>query len=614
MNIEIGYKHIKYLVTILLIIISFMLPDILLRVFSNSYINFYKYSELAPNFLTLSWIFIFIIFIYCLPKKIRIISYAILLVIFNIVSYSQHLHFIILDRFYGFSDLLLVSNATEYVSFAFSKTSSIVLISNLISLSIGVLVILLMIYTENIKTRYMNIFFALLVVFLRIFSIDYLGEEQNNLTWEDNNNVKNIYTNYTNYNKSLEVSGLYEYTFRSVYLYIYNSFFIDKNELTLEINEYFENNQKILQTNEYTGIFKDKNVIYVLMESIDSWLVTKEVMPTLYKLQNEGLNFVNRYSPTYGGGQTINSEFATHTGLYAINSGKAIYNYSNNTFPYSLANMFKQNGYITTSVHANDGDFYNRRQLHNSLGFEKTYFLKDEKNIPQYYNYFKDTNLMNDEIFNLMISDEKFLTYIITYSAHLPYNNSNDKCSDNPYNLAVSGNEELSCIRNLARETDEMLRILIEKLDKNNKLDDTVLVLVTDHYTYGFDEEYVKKIKNTGNNYLLQNTPFVIWSKDIEHKKIEALVDTADILPTIFNMFGIDYNPNYYSGEDILSSNRDNFIYFTNDIFYDGNMFYDNNYVPIENKEYVQKILSKIENKISVNDKLIISDYFSKVE
>jgi len=609
MYFEFNIKHFKWLIIILLMILSFVIPDLFLRYFSNEYIGFYDFLESAPNLFTCSWSLIFIVILLCLPKKCRMISYGIILFIFNIISFSQHLHFIILDRFYGFSDLLLVGEATEYFSFVFTKVDFIILISNIISLLVGVLVIILMKKAEDCKFRYLNIFLIIFIFVLRLLAVTMLGEEKNDLTWEDNNNVKNIYVNFTNYNKSLEVSGMYEYIFRSTYLYFYNGYFVDKDEIKKEIDTYFLENPKVAVENEYTGVFKDKNVIYVLMESIDSWLVTEEVMPTLYKLQNEGLNFVNKYTPTFGGGQTINSEFAMHTGLYAINSGKAIYNYSNNTFSKSLANMFKLNGYKTTSIHANDGDFYNRRQLHISLGFDNYYFLKDEDDITLDYNYFQDTNLVNDEIFNLIVSDEKFLTYIITYSAHLPYNNSNNKCSDDPYNLAVSGNEELSCIRNLARDTDEMLRILIEKLELSGKLDDTVLVLVTDHYTYGYNEEDVKKYKNESNNYLLQNTPFVIWSNDIEHKEVDLLVDTADILPTLFNMFDIDYNPNYYSGEDIFSNDRDNFVYFNNEVFYDGKIFYDDNFVD-GNKEYIKNVLSKIENKIRINDKLIISDYF----
>ena len=155
-----------------------------------------------------------------------------------------------------------------------------------------------------------------------------------------------------------------------------------------------------------------------------------------------------------------------------------------------------------------------------------------------------------------------------------------------------------------------MIKLLIEKLDRHNKLDDTVLVLVTDHYTYGFDEDYVTNIKNTNNIYLLQNTPFVIWNKNIASKQIDLMVDTADILPTLFNMFGINYNPNYYSGEDIFSKGRDNFVYFDTNVFYDGNIFYDGNGL---SNDYINETLIKIKNKININDKIINSNYFKTI-
>ena len=607
-------KYFKNILIIIFMFLSLYLPDLFLRIFSNSYIDFYNYYEVSPNYFTISWCALIILLLNLLPKKPKMVIYSILVIAFNIIVYSQHIHFLTLDRFYGFSDILLLSNATGYITSVLKNSSILILLSIIISLCFAILTVILIKKTEKIKYGFINCLLLLLFLGLRFSGIYLLGEEMNTLTWEDNNNVKNIYTNYANYNKSLEVSGIYEYVFRSTYLY-FNNNKINENEILTELDNYFLANNKTITTNEYTNIFKDKNVIYILMESIDSWLITEEIMPTLYKLQNEGLNFTNKYTPTYGGGQTINSEFAMHTGLYAINSGKAIYNYSNNNFKTSLANSFKNNGYVTTSVHANEGDFYNRIQFHKALGFNNSYFLNDMSNIDKSYNYFADSNIIkNDETFNLMISEDKFLTFLITYSAHLPYNFSNELCKNNPYNLNVSDDESLSCIRNLAKETDEMLRLLIERLEEKQILDNTVLVLVTDHYTYGYDEEYVEYIKNTDNKYLLQNTPFIIWNNNIEAKSIDLMVDTADILPTIFNMFGIKYNPNYYSGEDIFASNRDNFVYFENNVFYDGDIFYDESYIPYNNEIYINDTLLKIKDKININDKIIISDYFKNVQ
>jgi len=457
---------------------------------------------------------------------------------------------------------------------------------------------------------------VLLVGGCRLIANYKLGEMQDPTTWKAAYYAKSIYVDYNNQNKSLEVSGTYEFIFRSGYLYIKDLLFSNREELVAKVDGIIGDKHDIVSTsNEYTGIFKDKNVIYILMESVDSWLVTEEIMPTLYKLSNEGLNFVNRYSPAFGGGQTINSEFSMNTGLYSLNNSKAIYNFDKNNFKYSLANMLKNNGYSAASIHTNTGNFYNRTLFHNALGYDNHYALDDMKNINHTdYNYYNDSSLVkNDDVYDLIVRDDKFFSFIISYSPHIPYDDTNDRCVTNPYNLKVEGNKELSCIRNLARETDEMLRVLIERLKEDNKLDDTVLVLATDHYTYGYeDQESIKEYKGTDNNYLLQKVPLVIWSNDLEHKEVNELVDTADILPTLLNMLGISYNPNYYVGTDVFSENHEDFVYFDNSIFYDGNILYTGYQVSSEESKYVNDIISTIKKKITLNDNIILSDYFKE--
>jgi phosphoglycerol transferase MdoB-like AlkP superfamily enzyme len=119
---------------------------------------------------------------------------------------------------------------------------------------------------------------------------------------------------------------------------------------------------------------------------------------------------------------------------------------------------------------------------------------------------------------------------------------------------------------------------------------------------YGYSG--LSNIKQEKNQYLLQKTPFIIWNKNIKHENIDKLVDTADILPTILNMFNIDYDSRFYVGEDVFSDNRDNYVYFDNDVYYDGKNLYD-----IDNKSSNQEIYTKIRNKIDFNKYLIDSNY-----
>ena len=606
---------------------SFYILDVALRIFSNQYVGFYRWIHYSPNLFTFSWIFLFIGVLYLLPKKAKMITYSILVIISNILVYAEYLHYSILKRFFTFSDILLTKEGSDYFLYAISKTSFKIILIIIISLLCMVITLYLIKKTEEIsKNKYYYLSMILLTIALvsgtRMLAIHKLGKASDPLTWEASYKPKNVYLDFNNQNKSLETSGIYELIFRSTYLYFKDNVLLNKNKMIDEINDEINTNKKLsslvmsnVDDDNYYGILKGKNVIYVLMESIDSWLVTKDVMPTLYNLEQTGLNFTNRYSPSFGGGQTINSEFAMNTGLYAVENSKAIYNYDKNDFSASLANKLKENNYSAISIHTNTGSFYNRTYFHQALGYDKHYALADMGNINHTdYNYYNDSSLVkNDEVYNLIVREEPFFSFIISYSAHVPYDDTNDRCISNPYNLNVEGNKELSCIRNLSHETDEMLRILIERLKKDNLLDNTVLVLATDHYAYGYgDQASIKKYKNTNNDYLLQKVPLVIWSPNLKHNNIDTLMDTADILPTLLYMMGIDYNENYYIGTNVFSSNHDNFVYFSSDTFYDGKTLYDSNTKNINNVN-IDETIKTIRKKIDLNNKFIISDYFKSV-
>ena len=607
--------------------ISFYILDVALRIFSNQYVGFYRWIHYSPNLFTFSWIFLFIGILYLLPKKAKMITYSILVIISNILVYAEYLHYSILKRFFTFSDILLTKEGSDYFLYAISKTSFKIILIIIISLLCMVITLYLIKKTEEIsKNKYYYLSMVLITITLvsgtRMLAIHKLGKASDPLTWEASYKPKNVYLDFNNQNKSLETSGIYELIFRSTYLYFKDNVLLNKNKMIDEINDEINANKKLsslvmsdVDDDNYYGILKGKNVIYVLMESIDSWLVTKDVMPTLYNLEQTGLNFTNRYSPSFGGGQTINSEFAMNTGLYAVENSKAIYNYDKNDFSASLANKLKENNYSAISIHTNTGSFYNRTYFHQALGYDKHYALADMGNINHTdYNYYNDSSLVkNDEVYNLIVREEPFFSFIISYSAHVPYDDTNDRCISNPYNLNVEGNKELSCIRNLAHETDEMLRILIERLKKDNLLDNTVLVLATDHYAYGYgDQASIKKYKNTNNDYLLQKVPLVIWSPNLKHNNIDTLMDTADILPTLLYMMGIDYNEDYYIGTNVFSSNHDNFVYFSSDTFYDGKTLYDSNTKNINNAN-IDETIKTIRKKIDLNNKFIISDYFKSV-
>lgn len=615
------YPFFAYLFLLGFFFLSFMCLDLGIRYFSNQYTAFYGWTHASPFFFSLSWVFLFFFFLMLLPKKGRLIIYSILIGFFNILVLAQMLHQSILGRFFHVYDLFLTGEGAGYFLSSFQWITPYMvglLFVSIISYICGCFLISTEPSWKHTMPYYTRLSICLLASFLlfRGLAFERLGEPSAANSWDRWNNVHDVYVDFNNPSKNMEVAGLYEMTFRSVVVYVEQEYFEDTSALKEEVDHYFtvRNETLDLSSNEYTGLLKGKNLILIMLESIDSWLVNEEVMPTLSYLQQTGWNFTERYSPAFGGGQTFNSEFAVNTGLFAIQNGQAAYNFDHNAYPYSLPSLFRNSGYQTQALHVNHGNFYNRNSIHLAMGYDRHISLVDDFQSSN-LNFFYDSNLLKDEgVANLIIPDEEpFMNFIITYAAHMPYDVTNNMCATDLYGLTVSGNSTLSCIRNLAHDTDEFLKALLERLEKENHLDDTVLILFSDHYAYAYpDPSYIATVKGESNGNLLQHVPFIIWSKDIKSQTFDTLMTTTDILPTIANLFDLEgYNPKNYIATDVLGNNHDNFVYFADGSWYDGSLYYTGQEIRDDMLSYVSSVSQKVQDKITTNDNILLSNYYA---
>ena len=272
--------------------------------------------------------------------------------------------------------------------------------------------------------------------------------------------------------------------------------------------------------------------------------------------------------------------------------------------------MFNLNNYQTNVIHENTGTYYNRDFLHNSLGFSNRYYVLDHNNN---FNRYNDPGLVsNNDIYKQIVNKgnkEKFMSYIITISAHGPYVN-NYACSFDE----IASSSEKDCVVFLAKRTDEFLRLLLERLKNDNLLDDTVIVLYSDHYAYGYNygEEEKRLYEKVDDNRIIQNLPFVIYNPLIKHKVFNnTVIDDIDILPTILNLFGFDYDANEYLGTDIFSTNHENIAIFTDYSWYDGTTYSFNKDVD-KNSDTYKNNSSYTSNLLDINTKMISSDYYKK--
>ena len=149
------------------------------------------------------------------------------------------------------------------------------------------------------------------------------------------------YTTMYDAKKVYDMCGIYHLTAKDLWLhYIYPHTPGYQQELQnnmAEIDAYFEARGDGAD-NEMTGIFEGKNVILVLMESMDDWRITEDDTPTILRLMEEGINFTNFYTPGYGGARTINTDFCINSGIYLPTNGNYVFDYVTNSFDQSLGN------------------------------------------------------------------------------------------------------------------------------------------------------------------------------------------------------------------------------------------------------------------------------------
>lgn len=391
---------------------------------------------------------------------------------------------------------------------------------------------------------------------------------------------RKYYSDFDNANECLMLTGLYQYTLRSALTLIPDQ--ASTPEAYAALDAYYAAHPKLETNGEMTGAFAGKNLILIMMESIDTFLVTPEYMPNFYALQQESISFSNYYSPMYISAATFNAEFIANTGLVPPTGGITNDAYVEYAFPYSLAHLFENAGYTANSFHSADAVIYNRGQIHRNFGYEAYHSYEDMG----MDDYMLDSQLIHG--YDQYVTDDPFFSFIITYSGHGPYTNELSNISDPhleqalaaidfvtvPYKSEAQKSEYTLAVAH-AMETDAFIGELMEQLRADGHAEDTVIVLFADHYCkYLSDTQFVMDIKGVSNMDLLTNVPFLIWSADQTPRVEEKYVCTMDIAPTLVNLFDLDADLRYYMGDDMFGSDG-GVIPMRDYHWYDGATYYD---------------------------------------
>ena len=332
----------------------------------------------------------------------------------------------------------------------------------------------------------------------------------------------------------------------------------EENSMVKSMHEYFKNVTPTKQ-NEYTGIFKGKNLIYITAEGFDKIAIDESLTPTLYKLANNGFVFENYYQPLFTV-STSDGEYMFLNSLIPKEGVWSFYRSSNIYMPFGVGNVFKREGYSTVNAyHDHTYTYYNRDKSHPNLGFDK--YIGCGNGLEELINCKtwpeSDIEMINATVDDYINSD-KFMTYYMTVSGHLNYtftgNYISYKNKDLVKDLPYTDHVKAYLAANI--ELDRAIESLINNLKEKGKLDDTVIVISPDHYPYGLKTSELNEISDTdrSDKFEMFHTSLILYNSEIEENvKVTKYVSSIDVLPTIYNLFGIKYDSRLLMGRDALS-------------------------------------------------------------
>ncbi|HKK95878.1 MAG TPA: LTA synthase family protein [Anaerovoracaceae bacterium] len=540
-----------------------------------------------------------------LPNKIRFKASLVVVFLLQFIFIVEILCKDILQEFYQVISGLSVATRNNLMDFSDVVTSSIsdnlfVIILMILPLIVGVIFIKKI---EIISSGLLKIRLKYLLIGIVIYAMALLSLH---LPWDGELTPLKLYKLDTEVNRQVEKLGLSTMISLDIkhsifgverdYSYDFETekpseepIVIEKNELDIDfkamneaatnesqkwLNEYF-NIVAPTEKNDYTGMFEGYNVIFFTLEGLHGAMLDEELTPTLYKMANEGIVFNNFYTPLHFT-STSGGEFRNLTGLYPKNGfpiSMTEIGDEDLLMPFTLGNQLTELDYTVKGYHANE-NMYGRRESHPKLGYEwiqKGSGLELERDkYGKYYWPQSDLYAMETTI-DEYIEKQPFHAYYLTISGHLPYTyGANDMAEKNKEEIENSKFSEYSTYTKgyLAAnlEVEKTVTYLNERLEEAGIADNTLIIMVPDHIPY-FDIHIIEELtgKTYGTNSLesineayidfeVYRSSLIIWSASMEEPiEVDEYASQVDILPTVSNMLGLDYDSRLMAGKDVFA-------------------------------------------------------------
>ena len=404
----------------------------------------------------------------------------------------------------------------------------------------------------------------------------------------------------------------------------------DKGQKAVASIHSYVNSLAPSRQNQYTGMFKGKNLILITAEAFSSEVIDPELTPTLYRMANEGIKFTEYYQPAWGA-STTTGEFSNLIGLVPTKGGTSMNETYQQDLFLTMGNQLQALGYHSTAYHNHLKDFYHRNNTHPHLGYDQ--FIARYGGLEIKGTWPESDLEMIDVTVPQYIDKQPFSIYYMTVSGHCEYsfkgNDMTEKNWDKVQHIEHSDIVKGYLAANL--ELEFAMESLIRQLEEAGIADDTLIVLATDHYPYGLERS--KTWKNTVdhlaelygvndyNQFMRDHNTLIMWSGCLED--MDIVVDTPvyslDILPTVSNLFGVEYDSRLLVGRDVFSDAEPlvlwpDYNWITEMGTYEEGVFTPREGVTLENEsDYVKRINSIVKNKITFSKSVVDNNYYDFV-
>ena len=409
-----------------------------------------------------------------------------------------------------------------------------------------------------------------------------------------------------------------------------------ESDETLQAMDTYVNGLKPTSKNEYTGLFKGKNLILICAEAFSDAVIDERLTPTLYRLAHQGIYFSDYYQPAWGG-STSTGEYSFLTGLVPMDGVQTMQETRTNLNYYTLGYQLMAQGYYSAAFHNGSYDYYDRQLTHENLGYAS--YLGYGNGLEDITGAWASDSIFFDKTLDTYIDQQPFSIYYMTLSGHAPYTGDDVKSKEYIKRVKeVLGDQYKDttlyyyCYQ---MELEEALTILVDKLEKAGIADDTVICMTSDHYPYGLAES---KTFGNSEDYMVDlyqhsietdwdrdHNSWILWSGCLENEKKEYAREISeptyslDITPTLLNLFGITYDSRLLIGRDVFSDapplvlwNDYSWISDKGKYNAETGKFIAKEGIEVDDA-YVKKMKKIVSNKITFSQQILETDYYRQL-